>query len=113
MYGLKSSGAAFRAFLNERLDNMGFKSSIAYPDIWIRPAPKLDGEHYYEFILVYVEDLFVITQDTVSVIREVAEKLKLKNTPFCTIVTSVTSPRAIGGSTDKDGERKTAPVTVK
>ena len=25
LYGLKSSGAAFRAFLEERLDDMGFK----------------------------------------------------------------------------------------
>ena len=32
---------------------------------------------------------------------------------FCTVVTSVTAPLEIGGSTDKDGERKPAPVTVK
>ena len=29
LYGLKSSGAAFRAFLAEQLDNIVFKSSIA------------------------------------------------------------------------------------
>ena len=33
--------------------------------------------------------------------------------PFYTVVTSVTSPLAKGGSTDEDGERKPAPVTVK
>ena len=33
LYGLKSSGAAFRAFLAETFDNMGFTSSIADPDI--------------------------------------------------------------------------------
>ena len=31
LYGIKSSGAAFREFLAERLDNIGFKSSIADP----------------------------------------------------------------------------------
>ena len=59
---------------------MGFKSSIVYPYVWISPATKSDGEYYYEFILVYVENLIAIIQDTVSAIREVAEKLKLKKT---------------------------------
>ena len=41
LYGLKSSGAAFRASLAERLDDIGFKSSIADPDVWMRPAVKV------------------------------------------------------------------------
>ena len=57
---------------------MGFKSSIADPDIGFRPATKPDGEQYYEFILVYVDDLLAISQDAVSAIREVAENFKLK-----------------------------------
>ena len=57
---------------------MGFKSIIADPDVWIRPATKPDGEHYCEFILVYVDDLLAIRQDAVSVIMEVTDKLKLK-----------------------------------
>ena len=80
LYGLKSSGAAFRELLAEQLDKMGFKSSIADPDVWIRPTTKAYGEDYYEFILVYVDNLLAISQYAVSVIREVAEKLKLKNT---------------------------------
>ena len=79
-YSLKSSGSAFRAFLVERLDEMGCKSSIADPDVWIRPTTKSDGEQYYDFILVYVHDLFEKSQDAVSMIREVAEKFKLKKT---------------------------------
>lgn len=49
LYGLKSSGAAFRAFWAETLDDIGFKLSIADPDIWLRPAVKPDGEKYYEY----------------------------------------------------------------
>ena len=45
-YGLNFSGAAFRAFLAERLDDMVFKSSIADPDVQIRPATKSDGKQY-------------------------------------------------------------------
>ena len=73
LYGLKSSGALFRSFLSDRLNRMGFKSSISDPDVWIRPATKADGEHYYGFILLYVDYLLVINQDSVSVIREVVE----------------------------------------
>ena len=78
IYGLKGSGAAFRAFLAERLDNMGFKSSIADPDVWEREAARSDGEEYYEYILVYVDDLLAISLDARLVILEVAEKFKLK-----------------------------------
>ena len=39
---------------------------------------KSDGDKYYKLILVYVEYLLVISQDAVSAIREVADKLKLK-----------------------------------
>ena len=68
LYGLCSSGAAFRAFLAERLDEMGFKSSIADPNVWLRPETKADGEEYYEYILVYVDDLLAISVDATSVI---------------------------------------------
>ena len=60
-YGLKSSEAALGAFLDERLDDMEFNSSIAYPDVWIRPVTKPDGEQYYNCILVYVDYLITIT----------------------------------------------------
>ena len=33
--------------------------------------------------------------------------------PFCKVVTSATTPLAIGGVTDEDGEQKPAPVPVK
>ena len=44
MYGLKSSKAILRAFLSEGLYDMGFKSTILYPDVWIRSVTKEYGE---------------------------------------------------------------------
>ena len=35
LYGLKSASAAFRAFMAEKLDLIGFKSSVADPDVWL------------------------------------------------------------------------------
>jgi len=57
-YGLKSAGASFRAFMANQLDEMGFKPSTADPDVWMRPAAKPDGEQYYKYILVYVDDIW-------------------------------------------------------
>ena len=72
MYGLKLIGAVFREFLSERLEDMGFKSSIIYMDAWIEPTTKTDGDQYYKFILMYVDYLLEIIQDAVSVIRKFA-----------------------------------------
>ena len=44
LYGLKSSGAAFREFLAEILDEMGFKSSVVDPDFWCMEDMKSDCE---------------------------------------------------------------------
>jgi hypothetical protein len=57
LYGLKSSGAAWRAHLAETLHTLEYTSSLADPDVWMRPAIKANGEHYYEYILVYVDDI--------------------------------------------------------
>ena len=47
LYVIKSSGAAFRVFLAEQLDDMGFKSSNTEPEVWMRESTKSDGEDYY------------------------------------------------------------------
>ena len=78
LYGLKSSGASFRSFLAERLDDMGFKPSIADPDVWMRPAVKSDGEKYYEYILCYVDDILVLSVDAEKPLKEIAAVLPLK-----------------------------------
>ena len=46
MYGLKSSGAAWHAKFSETLHSMGFQSSLADPDVWMRPAKKADGSEF-------------------------------------------------------------------
>ena len=41
LYGLKSSGAAFRSFLAETLYDLGYHPSSADPDVWMRPAIRI------------------------------------------------------------------------
>lgn len=79
LYGLKSSGAAFRSFLAETLDAIEFKSSIADPDVWMRPATKPDNEQYYEYVLCYVDDILCISYDARKPMDEIARCFKFKN----------------------------------
>ena len=79
LYGLKSAGAAFRAFLAKKLDEMQFKPTISDPDVWFRPAIKADGEEYYEYILVYVDDLLAISIDPMKIMTEITTAFKFKN----------------------------------
>ena len=67
LYGLKSSGAAFRAHLAETLRDIGFKPTKADPDVWICPAVKLAGSEYYEYIMCYVNDILSVSLDAKSI----------------------------------------------
>lgn len=50
---------------------MGFKSCIADPDVWRRPATKSNGDKYYEYIMTYVDDVIAISIDAKKILREV------------------------------------------
>jgi hypothetical protein len=79
MYGLKSSGAAWHANLSETLQGMGFTPSYADPDVWYKPAIKEDGFEYYEYILVYVDDILVVSAAPRPVMRTLQKAYRLKD----------------------------------
>ena len=82
LYGLKSSGAAFRSFLAEHLYDIGFKPSLADADVWMRPAIKTNGFEYWEYILCYVDDILAISQNPSSIMQCIQRKFKLKDDKF-------------------------------
>jgi Reverse transcriptase (RNA-dependent DNA polymerase) len=73
LYGLKSSGLRWR----ERFaDEMGFTSSKAEPDIWMRDK----GDHY-KYIAVYVDNLLIASREPdkiVCILEEIHMFNKLK-----------------------------------
>jgi hypothetical protein len=79
LYGLKSSGAAWRNHLANTLHSMGFRSSLADPDVWLCPAVKVSGETYYEYIFVYVDDLLVLSEDPGKIMAVISQCYRLKN----------------------------------
>jgi len=94
MYGLKSSGAAWHAQLSSTLQDMGFITSLADPDVWLRPACKPSGSEYYEYILVYVDDILVISHDPNQAMTTIRLTYRLKEEP--------TPPKTYLGATIKE-----------
>jgi Reverse transcriptase (RNA-dependent DNA polymerase) len=79
LYGLKSASAAFRTYLAEKLEEIGFRSSIADPDVWMRPATGPDGTQYYSYVLAYVDDILAIDLDPDGIMSQIGERFRFKN----------------------------------
>ena len=79
LYGLKSSGAAFRAYLAEKLWEIGFQPSQVDNDVWMRPDVKSDGFEYYEYVLCYVDDVLSISKDPSRITNCLKSTFKLKD----------------------------------
>lgn len=45
---------------NNSIRDVGFQSSIADPDVYLRAFAKPDGYKYYEYILVYVDAVLIV-----------------------------------------------------
>jgi len=93
MYGLKSSGAAWHAQLSETLYSMDFKPTLADPDVWYRAACKPNGFEYYEYILVYVDDILALSHAPRLIMETIKKQYRLKEEP--------TPPKVYLGATIK------------
>ncbi len=79
LYGLKSAGAAFRSLLADTLMDIGYRPTKADPDVWLRPAVKVNGFEYYEMVLCYVDDILSISDDPHSTLMALTTTFKLKD----------------------------------
>ena len=60
LYGLKSSGLAFKLVLDKALRSLGFKPSLCEPEIYMRKNHKLQ---LWEYVATYVDDLACVIED--------------------------------------------------
>jgi hypothetical protein len=79
LYGLKSSGVAFRALLSETLEGMGYAPTRADPDVYLQKAVKPDGFPYYEMVICYVDDILVISHMPKATTDEFKLTFKIKD----------------------------------
>jgi hypothetical protein len=78
LYGLKSSGAAYRYHLATRMEHLGFTSCKADPDVWIRENSDHTGAEFYEYVLIYTDDIFSIGKDPSAILSRLSKYFTLK-----------------------------------
>jgi hypothetical protein len=78
LYGLKSSGARWRDHMAGILRKLGFVSSKADPDIWIRKGRKPNGFFYCEYVLCYVDDILVLSHQPNVTMDAISQRVTLK-----------------------------------
>ena len=93
LYGLKSSGAAWRSHFAQSLRDLGFESCLADPDVWRRSAVKKDGSKYYEYVLVYVDNQLTVSENPQEIINA------LKGEPFKYEMKDIGEPTRYLGAT--------------
>ena len=76
MYGLKNARAAFHSTLAQALQDLGYQSHKADPDVWIHKAVHTDGHPYYEMLFIYADNMLALSHQ--------AETAITKNTQFFT-----------------------------
>ena len=79
VYGGKTSGRDFRNHLRSCMEFINFTSCPADPDVWMRPAIKSDGTKVYDYVLLYVDDALVVSENAESILRnELGRYFELK-----------------------------------
>jgi hypothetical protein len=73
LYGLKLTGAAWRADLAATLRDLKFTFTQADPDVWIR-----SGGTHYDMVLVYVDDILFFAKDPKMTVAELGKLYELK-----------------------------------
>jgi hypothetical protein len=80
LYGGKVAGRDFWHHLRDCMRRLGFTSSSADPDVWFRRSKRASGEDYYEYVLLYVDDVICISENAERVIRdEIGRDWELKD----------------------------------
>ena len=108
LYGLRSSGKAFRDHMAATLRDFGYSSCKADPDVWMHTKMKPDGFQYWSYILVYTDDLLVVDHEPQIIMDYMASRYTLKPGSVMeptTYLGSQISKFRIEGSEDPDKPR--------
>ena len=76
LYGLHTSGAAYCNHFAETLIQLGFESYYADTDVWRQSNIKRNRDKYYKYILTYVDDCLLVSENMMEIINA------LKKEPF-------------------------------
>ena len=80
LYGLKSAGAAWHSHLSNFIkEELGYKSTVADPDVYLKPCIKQNGEKYYSYLVIYVDDVLCFHETPKSIMDQIGNTFRLKN----------------------------------
>jgi hypothetical protein len=70
LYGGKVAGRDFWQHLRDCTGHLGFSFSQTDPNVWIRLLKRSTGDKYYEYVLLYVDNVLVISERAEQVLRQ-------------------------------------------
>lgn len=83
LYGLKSSGAACCSmFSTVSKEGLGFTPTWVEPDVYYRKNIKPNGDHYYKYLLVYVDNVLLFSHTPASVMKDIGWEFQIKNDQY-------------------------------
>ena len=53
----------------KNIDEINFKLCAADPGVWLRPGVRLEGTEYYEYILMYMDNILAISVDAMKILK--------------------------------------------
>jgi hypothetical protein len=81
LYGLKSAGNSWRThFATCIREDLGYKPTVADPDVYMKAETKPDGTKYYSYLIVYVDDILSIHAKPKIIMDKVGSLFRLKDT---------------------------------
>jgi Reverse transcriptase (RNA-dependent DNA polymerase) len=78
LYGLKSAGAAYRYHLATCMEHLGYQSCRADPDVWLRENSDHNNTRFYEYVLIYTDDILAVGKDPQATLDRINKYFTLK-----------------------------------
>ena len=79
LYGGKVAGADYWKYVRAAMLEIGFESCKTDLDVWLRPGTKYGGSDYYQYVLLYTDDILCIMENSEDFMRnEIGSRFKLK-----------------------------------
>ena len=79
LYGLKSAGAAFRAHLADCMHRLGLSHALLILMYgWNFPQDLITTFQYYTYVLLYFDDVLVVSHDEMKVLKQLDYFFRMK-----------------------------------
>ena len=102
LYGTRTAGKDVRIHLRDCMEHLNYESCKSDPDLWMREGIKVDGTRYYEYILLYVDDVLCVNEFPKEALKQLNHYFPIKpgsierpRLYLCTKISQVTLPNGV------------------